>query len=403
MRFDIFHSAAVRFAIFFPFINAVGPCAASFCARIHLIQHNRSAATMELSDLNDDLIIAIADALPAGSVIAFALCNKQFHTLSYQRLKKHKEHQQRYSRLYVNSHPTPCNEGWTCGSALKALSQISRNPDRAFHVRRLEYHSPDVYGLGEEELEANGLVHEMERDFREKVADCHLLFDRHGLEAFLNAIFLDFVGADAGDKACNAAGYCFGLLLSQLPNLEILEISDPSLCSLSLDGLIGYITSNRDNGPPPLSNLRTLFIESMDSVSLILRFLEISPVRQLYLADVTEVDPGPSLRMLDSCGSTNLRIIGLADSDLTPEVLQGLVRRSPHLQSLTIAWDEQSWFPCGCDVINADESGILRHSIGGLDQLDQLLGSRGYDKHYIDDDEDNYGQRIIKIDVKRKV
>lgn len=359
---------------------------------------------MLLHDLNDDLICEIADVLPPDEAIAFAQCSKRFHALSSPRLKRHKEYQRKYSRLRITRTAEDNPTSWAAVSALRALYQISKDPERASYVRRLEYRETDpddMLWCNVEDDDGGDLAGFLEEEL-DCLFDCEFLDDEEK-ENWYNTIMLAFWGDEAEEDHCCATGHCLVLLLSLLPNLEFLELSDTLPCLGALEDLVEYIEQNRAKSDVPLSKLRTLYVDSTPTLGLIARFLNIPSVRQLYVSNVMEQLGAWSMAILEQCETTSLRVIGLADSALSPPVLKSLVQKSPHLQSLTLAWDEDTAFPCGCTVEMSNELQLLDHAIGSKDVLEELFAGKGFSMRYIEDEEEMYGLRIFEINIDRKL
>lgn len=357
---------------------------------------------MQLSNLNDDLICEIADGLPPTEAIAFALCNKRFHALSSPRLKRHKEYQRKYSHLHITGATDGNPADWTADSPLRALCQISNDPDRAYYLRRVEYKPTEPSDMIWYSLEDNDDLIEFMDHIPDCLAKCKFL-DEEEKDDWFEVIMAGFWGEEPQEDHCCASGRCLVLLLSLLPNIQFLELSNTLPCLGGLEDLVEYIGQNPDEDDVPLSKLRTLFVESTPTMGLIFRLLSIPSVRQLYVSNVIEQLDGWSMGILEQCDSSSLRIIGLADTALPPPVLTKLVEKSPHLQSLTLAWDESMTFPCGCTVDRSDESQLLDHAFGGRAELEKLFASKGYSMRYTEDEETMYGLRIFDIDVHRKV
>ena len=115
-------------------------------------------APLELNDLNDDILSSIADVLPPGDVVSFALCNKRIHVLSAPRLKTHREYQREYLELNIEEGNWPHGHYFT--SPLHALYRASCDPWMLPYVQRVYYtqYGEDAHGEPDENADIDDFL-----------------------------------------------------------------------------------------------------------------------------------------------------------------------------------------------------------------------------------------------------
>lgn len=94
---------------------------------------------MQFSDLNDDIVLCILDAIKCDDLDAFCSINRRVYDLAANLLSKHREMKRRYYRIDISlDSETEESVDWY-GHPVNILHEIHNDPRVADYVREIEF------------------------------------------------------------------------------------------------------------------------------------------------------------------------------------------------------------------------------------------------------------------------